>query len=264
MIWMWAVVQAFAGAPSPGREEAILSYDQWGVFPGAPEEKAYGPDHLAAGPLGLAALVDPTRSRVMVLRDLQLEGSFLAWGVDDLGFTEEGQLLLLRGRTISLVRTDGTALSEMTVPDLVPTSIVLQVEGSRVWGADAFGNRHAIAEIGIGGLSAPDGRSYQRNPTRALIGVGQVTIGAWSFPVAGGAKMGVRVVDNASVAVVDALVDTSPIRVSREIVTPSARWTLDLAGRQYAPVDDVAVGSDGTLIWFEPLADGLHLYRTKP
>jgi len=264
MVWMWALTTAFAGAATPGREEVVLPYEVWGVFSGAPEEKSFGPDHLAVGPNGLSMWVDPTRSQVVVFRDLAVESAFLAWGLDDVAFSADGDVLLLKGRTLELVSTTGFLIAQLPVHELIPTSVTLAVEGSHVFAVDVFGNQHSLAEVGNAGLGLPHGRRLRPDPAQVRRGIGIVEQGSWWFPVVDTKKIGVRAIDSAQVVVVDTLEDTSPLRVTREIVTPNARWTLNVGARLYDPVDDIAVGPDGTLMWFEPLVDGIHLYRMKP
>jgi hypothetical protein len=43
-----------------------------------------------------------------------------------------------------------------------------------------------------------------------------------------------------------------------------AQVSLPVAGRLYAPTQDLAAGPDGRLVVMDPRADGLHIWTVRP
>ncbi len=229
-------------------EERVVPWAEFGFVPAAQEQKAIGPDRVAAGADGLAAVWDPVRQQVLVLHDLVVQGAFAASRVDDLAFAGR-DLVLLEGRTIALVGADGRDHGNLPVPDLVPTNIDLLVQGSDVWGVDPFGNRHAIAHV-EGGLSVATGASFG-GPAFAKV---EVT------PRAGALKTSVRTL-GAGWAIVDSVVSDFPIGVERAVVHDGRSLPLETRSRSWTPADDADVDAEGRLVVIVPLADGLHVRR---
>jgi hypothetical protein len=61
------------------------------------------------------------------------------------------------------------------------------------------------------------------------------------------------------------VVDDQPIHVQRFIFSAGgAQVSLPVAGRLYAPTQDLAAGPEGSLVVMDPRADGLHIWTVLP
>lgn len=243
-------------------EDAVVPSTAYGYEPAGPERKAVGPDRIAAGPDGAIAIWDPIRGRVLILDDLVVRGSFASSPVDDLAFVGS-HVILLCGRTLYRVTIDGTAVDHLAVPEIVPTAITLDPDGSRIWGVDAFGNRHAIADIGADGLVSPHGRSFAGAAhVVSTDGTGFVVDGQ-SVPRGGGLNASVRALDGGW-ALREVVAADHPITVIDTVFHDGRSMDLPVAGRTWTPSAPYAIDAQGRLITLEPRSDGLHVRRISP
>lgn len=266
MPWSWLLLAAGAHAgdtvpdvPIDGPagavvEEAVLPWEAVGFAPAAPERTALGPQHLAAGPDGLAVVYDPVGKRVVVLRDLAIEGAFAIGRVDDLAIGPDGEIVAVIGRRVHLLDASGAELDRFDVPALVPTGVDVEVRGDEVVGLDPFGNVRPIARIDGHALTATDGPALRKVPAAARV------------DVPGALKTGTRAFEGGGTTwlVVDAVVSDAPIAVERWAQVGGTHVDLPVDERLYAPFGDLAVDADGRLLVLDPREDGLHLLRVSP
>lgn len=264
-----------ASATAAGSRVGLLPWGELALLPAAPESPALGPDLLAAGPDGQIALWDPASGLVHLYPSVDAAlagdpGSAFALAVaDDLAWTGAG-LLVLDGRRLLLFSEGGQPAGSRTLPDLAPTGLTLWVEGSEVYGADVFGNRHPLASLADAQLRAPTGRrmlppevAVRWDPKRRVLSAGERRL---SLPEA--LRASGRVISGGGERwlVVEAVVGESPLRVERQALSlrTGAQVLLPTSGRLYAPSDDLAVDGRGALIWMAPLRDGLRLGEVSP
>lgn len=274
--WLLLAAGAFAGdtvpdvpitSPSPGVvEQARLPWEAVGFAPAGPERVAIGPQHLAAGPDGLAAVYDPVGQRVIVLRELQIEGAFALGRVDDLAIGADGDLVVTIGRRVHLLDTSGAELDRLDVPAIVPTGVDVEVLGDEIVGVDAFGNLRPIGRIEGRSLQAAEGPALREPRHRARVDAGVVIAAGQAVQVDGALKASARMLDGGGTTwvIVDAVVADAPIAVDRWAVAGDTRVELPVDERLYAPFGDLAVDADGRLLVLDPQADGLHLLRVTP
>lgn len=248
------------GATVPG--VVRLSWSELGFSPAAPEQAAYGPDHLAVGPDGAWALWD-----AVTLTVVGSGGTFPLPGATDLAFTADGDLLVLDTRRRSLGRyaPDGRQLATTPFPGLVPTSVTLELAGGVAWGVDGLGNAHPIAELahGLGSTSA----AALRRPAHQVVRQGDAVLVDGAVVARAPGLVSGRVIGGADGADGWLLVEVRDGNVvSRAAVSlaSGAAVALPGEGRLYRPVDDLAVGPDGRLWWLDPTDAALTLRAVAP
>lgn len=245
--------------PAPLRVEVVLSWGDVGFAAAAEESPAIGPDILALGPDGAAAVYDPLGRRVIVAG----EGAFDVAGADGLAFTAAGVLLVMDGsaRVLRAYDTGGALLDEQGFPGVVPPGGTLSVEGAVVVSVDVFGNGHPLATVtSAGALTAPKGPSLLAPSRRVMRSGTSIVVDGQSVATVGergGGKLFgdwllVESVERGSVSRV-----AIPLEGGVSVALP-------VRGRLYAPAQGVAVGPDGELGWLDPRADGLHIVRVAP
>ncbi|MDP2315190.1 MAG: hypothetical protein Q8P41_19985 [Pseudomonadota bacterium] len=239
--------------------EVVLSWNEVGFRSAAPESPAIGPDLLALGPDGAAAVYDPIDRAVVVVGGK----SFPVAGADGLAFTAAGVLLVMdnAARTLRAYDRGGALLDEQAFPGLVPTGGYLAVSGAAVLSVDAFGNGHPLAVVSTAGvLSAPKGAALVP-PARRLVRTGSSLLvdgtAIATFTGRGGGRL------FGDWLLVEAMNDGT---VSRTAIPLDGGPTVSLPvrGRVYAPSQDVAVAPDGALGFLDPQPDGLHVVRVAP
>lgn len=252
------------GGPAPSTVEIVLSWAEVGLRPAVPESPAIGPDLLALGPEGAAAVYDPLGRRVVVVGGR----AFPVAGADGLAFTAAGVLLVMDGtaRTLRAYDTDGALLDEQAFPGLVPPGGTLSVTGgafdtSAVLSVDAFGNGHPLAAVSAAGaLSAPTGAALVP-PTRRVVRTGTSLLVDGARVATLDGRGGGRLFGDW--LLVEAMNDGAVSRTAIPL-DGGAAVTLPVRGRVYAPSQDVAVGPDGSLGFLDPRADGLYVVRVAP
>ncbi len=267
------------GVSDPGtigdgrRTEIVLSWASVGFAPAVPESPAIGPDLLALGPNGLAAVYDPLGKRVIVVGG----ATFAVPAADDLAFTAGATLLVLndRARTLRAYTPAGDLLGERALPGLVPPGGFLGLDGETVCSVDVFGGCHPLAVVRgdplavVRGdpLGAPSGPAL-RPAARRMEKQGDALLVDGERVVTGIGRGGGRLLgDWLIVETMDeGTVTRSAVPVSRGRAAPVVEDAIPLPvrGRLYAPARDVSVAPDGSLGWIDPRADGLHLVRVAP
>jgi hypothetical protein len=269
-MWMFlpALLSSAGDALAIEIEEATLSWNEVASTPPGRDRPAMGPDRLAVGPDGELAWWNPASRRVEWRQAggvLRLEVGAAAEG---LCFLPTGELLVLAANRRLLRYGRGGALEQrMELPERTPTGVELAVWQDRVVGVDRFGNGHGVARWSGAGLQPWEGRSILDNPhpVRRSRDEAGVTID-WEggqHRVPGALEASGR--DIGGWLVVDAVVDDRPIHVQRLVFSAEgAQVSLPVAGRLYAPTQDLAAGPDGRLVVMDPRADGLHIWTVRP
>jgi hypothetical protein len=230
-----------------------------GFQPASEDSHAVGPDFLTAGPKGVAALYDHVRHKVLVLTRDGAPTSFDAGQVDGLGFTRLGELLVIdtSQRQLRLYRLSGELQRSINLPREGVLG-ALSFEDGVVYATAQDGQRRAIAELAGGMLRLPK-RTVELSKEQLLSLKGRV---------AGGQLMQVAGVDHvvpeqarvsarrlgAWIELVIAATDAKgDVRVTRTLRRSGQVVTLpDGAKGSYAPVSDLAVATDGTVVYLEP------------
>lgn len=246
-------------APGPIRSEVVLEWDVVGLRDAQPESPAIGPDHLALGPDGVAAVYDPLGKRIFVVGG----SAFRVPGADGLAFTARGVLLVLddSARRLRAYRADGALLDEEALPGVVPPGGALRVEGTVVTSVDVFGNGHPLATVSDNGaLTRPSAPSLVPPARRVVRSGSSVVVDGRTVATFTG-RGGARLVGDW--LLVEAVDDGA---VTRRAIPLDGGDAVELpaAGRLYAPAQDVAVAPDGDLAWIDPRVDGLWLVRVTP
>lgn len=246
-------------APELDRTEIVLGWDEVGYREAAPESPALGPDRLALGPDGAAAVYDPVHKRVVVVGG----AAFAVPAADGIGFSARGFVLVMDdgSRRLRAYRTDGTLLDEEAFPGVVPPGGALRVEGALVTSVDAFGNGHPLATVGDNGaLTRPAGPSLVP-PARRVVRSGQALLVDGRAVATVGGRGGARLLGDW--LLVESMDDGV---LTRRVIPLDGGETVavPLDGRLYAPTEDVAVGPDGDLAWMRPMSDGLRIVRVTP
>jgi hypothetical protein len=257
------------------QEQRVLAYDQVGHRPAVPEQPAMGPDLLAAGPDGLAALYDPVGHRVLVLDDLAWVGSFDVQRVEDIAFSSGGEILVLADRRLRLLSVRGDELDEVPVPDIVPSGGSLTLDGDSVLSVDAFGNGHPVAQIASGAFFPASGPGLVAPSHVVLSEPGRLSVDGVSRSFPGAVKVGGTVLSAGARGWIVASVVTSeasitversawPFTDTAQGQVAGASTLLPTSGRAYVAGRDVAVDPDGRLLYLDPQQDGLHIVRVTP
>lgn len=256
------IVVGGGGGPDVGglREERLVGWDQVGFVPSRPESPAMGPDRLALGPGGAAAVFDPVSHRVLVIGG----GSFAVTGLDGLAFTSSGVILVMDDGARRLTAWDpsGALLDQRAFPGLVPPGGTLVVDGDLALSRDVFGNDHPLATVGSSGaLTAPDAAALLAAP-RVVQRVGtQIRVDGVTVAEVSGERGGARLLGDW--LIVESLAAGVVTRAAISL-DGGTRVNLPARGRLYAPTEDVAVSPEGELGWIDPRTDGLHLVRVTP
>ena len=257
---MLSLLLAAAAAAAP---LGTISLEVLPVAPAAPDRQARGPGELAAGPDGLAALVDPVQRELVILQDGSFAHAFAVDRVTDLAWTETGRLLALDGpgRTLILWSATGELLDTAALPGLVPQGITLVVEGDEVLGADVFGNLHPLALSRGPALSPPQDTSLRPGPgdlhwsarTRTL------TVGDRVMPLPEAIEASAQRFGDW--LVIEEVTQDHPIpvrRTARHLGTGHVA-ELPVEGRTYVPDGDLALRPDGALLFLDPTPTGLRI-----
>lgn len=253
---------------APISESWTLPWSEVGFVAAAAESMAMGPDRITAGPDGAIILYDPVERSLITLLDGQIVRRQPTGALDDLITDPTGRLLTVDHSSRTLQGPHG----RRRLPPLAPGHGQLDAVGDQLLLRDLFGNGHPIATLDEdGALTAP--RSEALVPPACEL--------QWSPPQLQACGTTLRLPDALKASgqllegggqrwlIVEAVTQPSglgPISVERwaQNLDSGVVAALPTAGRRYAPSDDLAVGSDGALVWMSPQADGLRVTRVSP
>jgi hypothetical protein len=245
-------------APAVARRALRYGVDV-GFQPASEDEQALGPDYLTAGPKGVAALYDRVRSRVLVLTRDGAPGSFDAGRVDGLSFTPQGELVVIDSslRQLRIYRPSGELQRKIDIPRDGPLGAI-SLEDSVLYVTTKEGQRRAIAELAGGGLRPPQ-RSVELSKEQLLalkahVPSGQLMqVGGESLVVPEKVRISARPLGSWLELVIAATDANGHVRVERTLRRHGQVVALpDGARGSYAPVSDLAVATDGTVVYLEP------------
>ncbi len=249
-----------AKVSAPGVIRRSLKYGvDVGFQPASVDEQALGPDHLTAGPKGVAALYDRVRGRVLVLTRDGAPTSFDAGQVDALSFSPQGELVVIDSslHQLRIYRTNGELQRKFDVPRDGPLG-ALSLENGVLYVTTKDGQRRAIAEL-AGGKLRPPQRSVELSKEQLLdlkehVPGGQLMrVGGESMVVPEKVRISARMLAPWIELVIAATDVKGHVSVERTLRRHGQVVTLPDGSRgSYAPVDDLAVASDGTVVYLEP------------
>jgi hypothetical protein len=249
-----------ASVPAPAVVRRSLRYGvDVGFQPASEDAHALGPDHLTAGPKGVAALYDRVRHQVLVLTRDGAPKAFDAGRVDGLSFGPQGDLVVIDSskRQLRLYRPTGELQRTIDIPREGPLG-ALSLEDGVLYVTSGDGQRRAIAEFAAGRLRRPQ-RSVELSKEqllamKELVPGGQLMhVGGEQLVVPEKVRISARRL-GAWIELVIAASDASgQVRVERTLRRPGQVLTLpDGARGAYAPIGDLAVATDGTVVYLEP------------
>ncbi|HSP79714.1 MAG TPA: hypothetical protein VLQ93_14375 [Myxococcaceae bacterium] len=238
-----------------------------GFEPASEDAQALGPDYLTAGPKGAVALYDRVRRRVLVLGREGLRGSFDAGLADGLGFTRQGELIVMDGtrHQLRLHRPDGELLRTIDIPREGLLG-ALTLDDGVLYATSPKGEQKAIAELVNGKPQRP----------RKSVDLSKQQVLRWKERVAGGrvAEVGgesltlpekARITARRIGTWIELVIATSDaggrqVDVKRTLRRQGQVVPLPDATRgAYTPIADLVVDSDGTLVYLEPGAQEVSL-----
>lgn len=251
---------AAPSSPGPAVARRTLRYGvDVGFQPASEESHAVGPDYLTAGPKGVAALYDHVRHQVLVLTRDGAPTSFDAGQVDGLGFTRLGELVVIdtSQRQLRLYRPSGELQRTINLPREGVLG-ALSFDDGVIYATNHDGQRRAVAEMAGGMLRLPK-RTLELSQEQLLSMKGTVA-GGQLLQVAGEAQV---VPDKARVSarrlgswielVIAATDAKGGVRVTRTLRRNGQVVSLpDGAQGGYSPVGDLAVATDGSVVYLEP------------
>ncbi|MFL5345016.1 MAG: hypothetical protein ACJ8AT_09485 [Hyalangium sp.] len=255
-----AASSAAAKVSAPGVVRRSLKYGvDVGFQPASVDEQALGPDHLAVGPKGVAALYDRVRGRVLVLARDGAPGSFEAGQVDGLSFTPQGELLVIDSslHQLRIYRPSGELQHKIDIPRDGPLGAI-SLENGVIYVTTREGQRRAVAELAGGKLLPPQrGVELSKEQLLALkehVPGGQLMrLGGESLVVPEKVRISAQPMGKWIELVIAATDSNGHVRVERTLRRPGQVVALpDGARGAYAPVDDLAVATDGTVVYLEP------------
>lgn len=242
----------------------MLPWADVGFAPAQGASPAFGPDRLAAGPDGMAAVYDTVGQRVIVLSDLAIAATVPAERVTDVALTADGDLVVLRDRTVSLIDLRGTVFDQLEAPDVVGPHSALRVDGDTIWATDVFGQWHRIGRVNVRDLGPAEASTRSKTTLEVAVDApsGTVVVDGAPYKVPKVVSAEARAVEQGARRwiVLDASTASGPHRTAW-IDGRSA--PLPVSG-VYAPADALAVDLDGRLWAISPQSDGLHVLRVSP
>lgn len=271
-----AVVPAAApvapSRPAPVVARRTLRYGvDVGFRPASEEAHAVGPDYLTAGPKGVAALYDHVRHQVLVLTRDGAPKSFDAGQVDGLGFTRFGELVVIdtSQRQLRLYRPSGELQRSINLPREGMLG-ALSFDDGVIYATTQDGQRRAVAEMAGGMLRLPK-RTVELSKEQLISMKGSVT-GGQLLQVAGEehvvpdkALVSVRRLGSWIELVIAATDAKGGVQVARTLRRNGQVVALpDGAKGGYSPVGDLAVATDGTVVYLEPGEKDLTLSWIDP
>jgi hypothetical protein len=255
-----ASASAAPSAPAPVVARRALRYGvDVGFQPASEDEQALGPDHLTAGPKGVAALYDRVRGKVLVLSRDGAPTAFDAGRVDGLSFTREGNLVVIDSsqRQLRIYRPSGELQRTLNIPREGALG-ALSLEDGVLYATSHDGQRRAIAELAAGRFRLPQ-RTVELSKEQLLslkdrVGGGQLLqLGGESHVVPEKARVSVRRLGSWMELVIAATDTKGGVHVARTLRRNGQVVALpDGARGSYAPVGDLAVSTDGTVVYLEP------------
>jgi hypothetical protein len=259
-----AVVAASSSAtpsvPAPVIARRSLRYGvDVGFQPASEEAQALGPDHLTAGPQGVAALYDRVRRSVLVLTRQGAPTSFDAGRVDGLSFTREGNLVVMdtSQRQLRIYRPTGELQRTLNIPR-VGVLGALSFEDGVLYATTHDGQRRAIAELAAGRLRLPQqtvelSKEQLLSLKESATGGQLLQLEGESHVVPEKARVSVRRLGSWMELVIAATDAKGGVHVTRTLRRNGQRVVLpDGARGSYSPVGDLAVSTDGTVVYLEP------------
>ncbi len=230
-----------------------------GFQPASEEAQALGPDHLTAGPQGVAALYDRVRHSVLVLTRQGAPTSFDAGRVDGLSFTREGNLAVIdtSQRQLRIYRPTGELQRTINIPRVGALG-ALSFEDGVIYATTHDGQRRAIAELAAGRLRLPQqtvelSKDQLLSLKESATGGQLLQLGGESHVVPEKARVSVRRLGSWMELVIAATDAKGGVHVTRTLRRNGQRVDLpDGARGSYSPIGDLAVSSDGTVVYLEP------------
>jgi hypothetical protein len=255
-----ASATAAAPVPAPSVVRRSLRYGaDVGFLPATEDAHALGPDYLAAGPKGGAALYDRVRRQVLVLNRDGARSAFDAGRVDGLSFTAQGEVVVIDGsqHQLRIYRPSGELQRKLDIPRGRLLG-ALHLEDSVLYVTTSAGQRRAIAELAGGRLRLPQ-RSVDLSKEQLLslkgrVAGGQVmSVDGESHTVPEKAHVSARRYGSWIELVIAATDEKGHVRVERTLRRRGQAVALpDGANAPYAPISDLAVATDGTVVYLEP------------
>ncbi|QRN94425.1 C40 family peptidase [Archangium violaceum] len=264
------VVLASATTPAGGPVTTRLSLRYGadvGFTPASEDAQSMGPDYLTAGPKGTVALYDRVRRRVLVLGREGMRGSFDAGLADGLGFTRQGELIVMDGtrHQLRLHRSSGELLRTVDIPREGLLG-ALTLDDGVLLATSPEGEQKVIAELVNGKPQRPrknvDLSQQQVLRWKERAGGGRIAeVGGESLTLPEKARVSARRVGT-WIELVIATSDAggSHLEVKRTLRRRGQVVNLPDATRgAYTPIADLAVDPDGAIVYLEPGAQGVSL-----
>ncbi len=262
------LASATPAARGPATARLSLRYGvDVGFTPASEDAQSMGPDYLAAGPKGTVALYDRVRRRVLVLGREGVRGAFDAGLADGLGFTRQGELIVMDGtrHQLRLHRISGELLRTVDIPREGLLG-ALTLDDGVLLATSPEGEQKVIAELVNGKPQRP----------RKSVDLSQQQVLRWKEGVGGGriAEVGgetLTLPEKARVSArrlgtwIELVIATSDaggtrVEVKRTLRRRGQVVTLPDATRgAYTPIADLAVDPDGAIVYLEPGAQEVSL-----
>jgi len=250
------------GVPAPVVARRSLRYGtDVGFQPASEDAIALGPDHLTVGPKGVAALYDRVRRKVLLLSRDGAPKSFDAGHVDGLIFTFLNEIVVIdrSQRQLRLYRPSGELQRTINIPHDGMLG-ALSMEEGLIYSTSHDGQRKAIAELSAGKLRRPQQEKTVELSKEQLLSLKGRVEGGQLMQVAGEshvvpekARVSARRLGSWIELAIAATDASGNLSVKRTLRRNGQVVALPDGSRgSYAPVGDLAVGRDGTVVYLEP------------
>lgn len=247
------------GTPATARLSLRYGADV-GFEPGSEDAQALGPDYLTAGPKGSVALYDRVRRRVLILGREGLRAAFEVGLADGLGFTREGELIVMDGtrHQLRLHHLNGELLRTVDIPREGLLG-ALTLDDGVLYATSPEGERKAIAEL-VNGKPRRPRKSVDLSTQQVLrwkergAGGRVAEVGGESLTLPEKARVSARRIGT-WIELVIATSDAggSQVAVKRTLRRQGQVVPLPDATRgAYTPIADLAVDSNGAIVYLEP------------
>ncbi len=238
-----------------------------GFEPMSEDAQAVGPDYLVAGPKGEVALYDRVRRRVLVLGREGPRGAFEAGLADGLGFTRQGDIIVMDGsrHQLRLYRPGGQLLRTLDLPREGLMG-ALSLDDGLLSVTSRDGEQKVIAELVNGKLQRPR-KSVDLSKQQVLrwkegpAGSRLVEVEGESFTIPDKARVSARRIGTWIELVIAASHSgAGGVEVKRTLRRRGQVVPLPDASRgAYAPIADLAIDSEGDVVYLEPGAQEVSL-----